>query len=70
VRAQFADEINIVADENNRAGKLFKAPISASMLGMSRWVVGSSINNKLGGSSSNLTSASRLFSPPLRRYLS
>src|SRR5215510_6663326 len=36
------------------------------MLDMSRWVVGSSINSRLGGSSKSLTRASRLFSPPLR----
>ena len=41
------------------------AQISASMLDMSRCVVGSSISSRFGGSSSSFTSASRLFSPPL-----
>ena len=42
-----------------------KAATSASMLATSRWVVGSSINSKLGGSRSNFTRAKRVFSPPL-----
>src|SRR5213594_2187553 len=36
------------------------------MLDMSRCVVGSSMSSKFGGSSRSFSSASRLFSPPLR----
>src|SRR5205085_796244 len=39
----------------------FKAPTRASMLGMSRCVVGSSISSRFGGSSSSFTSAVRSY---------
>ena len=41
------------------------ADTSASMLAMSRCVVGSSMSSRFGGLSSSLTSPNRLFSPPL-----
>ena len=61
VVGQGADEINVVADENERALELLQRVDSASMLGMSRCVVGSSISRRLGGSSSSLTSAEAAF---------
>ena len=42
-----------------------RANAKASMLDISRWVVGSSIKSRLGGSSRSFTRARRLFSPPL-----
>lgn len=43
-----------------------RAETSASMERMSRWVVGSSMRRRLGGSTRNLTRLRRDFSPPER----
>lgn len=43
-----------------------RAAIKASIDPISRWVVGSSIRRRLGGSRRSLTRARRDFSPPLR----
>ena len=42
--------------------------MTASILAISKWVVGSSSSRKLGGESKSLTRANRLFSPPLRTF--
>ncbi len=44
----------------------WSALMSASIEPMSRWVVGSSMRSRLGGSSRSFTSARRDFSPPLK----